>query len=67
MNGFEIVYQMAKMLPEEECKLLYDKLGQDFKNFNIDELISDDHQKLIEKREMIEFLIRTQFSKFKNS
>lgn len=67
MTGFEIVYQMAKMLPEEERKLLYDKLGQDFRKFNIDELISDDHQKLIEKREMIAYLIETQFSKFKKS
>lgn len=67
MNGFEIVYQMAKMLPEEEYKLLYDKLGQDFKRFNLDQLFSDENQKLIEKKEMIEFLIQTQFSRFKKS
>lgn len=67
MNGFEIVYQMAKMLSEEEYKLLYDKLGQDFKKFNLDQLFSDENQKLIKKKEMIEFLIQTQFSRFKKS
>ncbi|SDX53194.1 hypothetical protein [Flavobacterium degerlachei] len=63
----ELTYQIIMTLPENERVLLFDKLEPQMKKFDIGRLLSDDNQKLIEKREMIEFLIRTQFSKFKKS
>lgn len=54
-------------LPEQERELLLDMLAPKNKKLDLNKLLSDDHQKLIEKKEMIEFLINTQFSKFKNS
>jgi hypothetical protein len=63
----KLIYPIIMALPEQERELLLEMLGAKNKKLDLDKLLSDDHQKLIEKREMIEFLIRTQFSKFKNS
>ena len=54
-------------LPEQERELLLEMLGAKNQKLDLNKLLSDDYQKLIEKREMIKYLIRTQFSKFKNS
>lgn len=61
------MYPLIMALPEEERELLMDMLGAKTQKFDLNKLLSEDHQKLIQKREMIEFLIRTQFSKFKKS
>lgn len=63
----KLIYPLIMALPEQERELLLDMLAGQNKKLDLDELVSQDLQKLIEKREMIEFLIRTQFSKFKNS
>lgn len=63
----KLIYPLIMALPEQERELLLDMLAGENKKLDLDELVSQDLQKLIEKREMIEFLIRTQFSKFKNS
>lgn len=54
-------------LSEQERELLLEMLGAKNQKLDLNKLLSNDHQKLIEKKEMIEFLINTQFSKFKNS
>lgn len=63
----KLIYPIIMALPEKERELLLDMLAPENKKLDLNKLLSEDHQKLIEKREMIEFLIRTQFSKFKNS
>lgn len=54
-------------LPEQERELLLEMLGVKTQKLDLNKLLSDDHQKLIEKREMIAHLIETQFSKIKKS
>ncbi|MDO8317242.1 MAG: hypothetical protein Q7T12_06950 [Flavobacterium sp.] len=63
----KLIYPIIMALPEQERELLLDMLAPKNKKLDLNKLLSDDHQKLIEKKEMIEFLINTQFSKFKNS
>ena len=63
----KLIYPIIMALPELERELLLDMLAPKNKKLDLNKLLSDDHQKLIEKKEMIEFLINTQFSKFKNS
>jgi cysteine synthase len=63
----KLIYPLIMALPEQERELLLEMLGAKNQKLDLNKLLSDDHQKLIEKREMIKYLIRTQFSKFKNS
>lgn len=63
----KLIYPIIMALPEQERELLLDMLAPKNKKLDLNKLLSDDHQKLIEKKEMIKYLIRTQFSKFKNS
>ncbi|WP_026714455.1 hypothetical protein [Flavobacterium daejeonense] len=63
----KLIYPIIMALPEKERELLLDMLAAENKKLDLDKLLSEDHQKLIEKREMIAYLIQTQFSKFKNS
>jgi hypothetical protein len=65
MSALELIYQNAMALPEKERELLLDMLGKQNKKFDLEELLSDDQQKLIERKEMIEELIKSHFSKFR--
>lgn len=63
----KLIYPLIMALPEQERELLLDMLGAKTQKLDLNKLLSDDHQKLIEKREIIAYLIETQFSKFKKS
>ena len=63
----KLIYPLIMALSEQERELLLEMLGAKNQKLDLNKLLSNDHQKLIEKKEMIEFLINTQFSKFKNS
>jgi hypothetical protein len=63
----KLIYPLIMALPEQERELLLEMLGAKNLKLDLNKLLSDDHRKLIEKKEMIKYLIRTQFSKFKNS
>lgn len=63
----KLLYPLIMALPEQEHELLLEMLGVKTKKLDLNKLLSADHQKLIEKREMIAYLIETQFSKFKKS
>jgi hypothetical protein len=66
MSALELIYQNAMALPENERVLLLDMLGQQNKKFDLEELLSDDQQKLIAQKDMIKELIKSHFSKFRN-
>lgn len=63
----KLIHPLVMALSEKERELLLDMLATENKKLDLKNLLSEDHQKLIEKREMIAHLIETQFSKFKNS
>ena len=63
----KLIYPVIMSLPEKERELLLDMLATENKELDLKKLLSEDHQKLIEKREMVAYLIKTQFSKFKKS
>lgn len=63
----KLIYPIIMALPEKERELLLDMLATENKKLNINKLLSEDHQKLIKKREMVAHLIQTHFSKFKKS
>lgn len=63
----KLIYPLIMALPEQERELLLEMLGVKTQKLDLNKLLSDDHQKLIEKREMIAHLIETQFSKIKKS
>ncbi|WP_369753275.1 hypothetical protein [Flavobacterium sp. WC2409] len=63
----KLIYPLIMALPEQERELLLEMLGVKTNKLDLNKFLSADHQKLIEKREMIAYLIETQFSKFKKS
>lgn len=67
MNAVELLYQMAMALPENERVLLCDKLVQQNKRFDLEELISDKASKKVSKNERMLRLINTCFNKVKDS
>lgn len=67
MNAVELLFKMAMALPENERVLLCDKLVQQNKRFDLEELISDKISKNISKNERMLRLINTYFSKVKDS
>lgn len=62
MNA-DTVYQVAKALPREEQKLLFDKLKKDFV-FTFKQNRSS-HKKTLSKQEAFEYLIKNVFQKKK--
>lgn len=58
MNA-EIVYQVAKALPTEERKLLFDKLKEDFSFNNI--IFKPKKKKPLNKEDAINFLLKKVF------
>lgn len=67
MSAVELLYQMAMALPENERVLLCDKLVQQNKRFDLEELISDKAQEESSRNERMLRLIDTCFSKIKDS
>ena len=54
-------------LSENERESLFDMLEPYMKKFDLEDLISDERQKSKEKEELIKHIIKTQFSKFRNT
>lgn len=67
MSAVELLYQMAMALPENERVLLCDKLVQQNKRLDLEELISDKAQEESSRNERMLRLIDTCFSKIKDS
>lgn len=67
MSAVELLYQMAMALPENERVLLCDKLVQQNKRFDLEELISDKAQEESSRNKRMLRLIDTCFSKIKDS
>lgn len=63
----QLTYQIIMTLPPEERELLFDMLKPQMKKFDLNELLSVDKKKSIDKHEMMKLLIKTVFSKQKNN
>jgi len=57
----QVVYQVAKALPKEEQKLLFDMLQKEFR-FSIDN-VKKLNTHIITKEEAIQYLLKNVFSK----
>jgi len=62
-----LAYQIIQTLSESERDLLLDMIRPEMKTFKLEELISEEQQEVIERNEMIEYLLRTQFRKIRKS
>ena len=67
MTAVDLLYQMAMALPEKEWILLCDKLDQQNRKFDLEELISDEALEESSRNERMLRLINTCFSKVKDS
>ena len=63
----KLLYELTKMLPENELDLYFDMIAPHMKKFDLEELLSDEIPKKISEKEMMLRLIETCFSKVKNS
>lgn len=63
----KLLYELTKMLPENELELFIDMIEPHMKKFDLEELLSDEIQEKISEKEMMLRLIDTCFSKVKNS
>jgi hypothetical protein len=54
-------------LSENERESLFDMLEPYMKKLDLEDLISDERQKTIEKEALMKHLIKTLFSKYKNT
>lgn len=63
----ELVNQIIMTLSDNEREILFEILEPQMKKFNLEDLISDENQKILEKKDLIKHIIKTQFSKFRNT
>jgi hypothetical protein len=63
----KLTYDIIMTLSENERESLFDMLEPHMKKFDLEDLISDERQKTIEKEALIKHIIKTQFSKFRNT
>lgn len=63
----KLAYQIIMTLPENERELLLTMLEPEMKKFDLEELISEDYLAKISDEEMTRRLIKTCFSKVKDS
>jgi hypothetical protein len=63
----KLAYEIIMTLPETERFILFEMLEPEMKPFDLDAILEDNRSNLNKKEEMINYLIRTVFSKNKNS
>lgn len=63
----KLLYELTKMLPENELELFIDMIEPHMKKFDLEDLLSDEIPKKNSEKEMMLRLIETCFSKVKNS
>ncbi|MDD2674909.1 MAG: hypothetical protein PHF81_08510 [Flavobacterium sp.] len=63
----KLLYELTKMLPENELELFIDMIEPHMKKFDLEDLLSDEIPKKISEKEMMLRLIEICFSKVKNS
>jgi hypothetical protein len=63
----KLTYDIIMTLSENERESLFDMLEPQMKKFDLEDLISDERQKSKEKEELLKHIIKTQFSKFRNT
>lgn len=63
----KLAYDIIMTLPDKEFEKLLNMLEPHFENFDIDTFLSDEIENTPSKEEITRFLIKTVFSKHKNS
>lgn len=63
----KLAYDIIMTLPQKEFDILLNMLEPHFENFDIDTLLLDEIVNTSSKEEMTRYLIKTIFSKHKNS
>ena len=63
----KLAYKIVMTLPVNERYTLFDMLEPHMKDLDFDELLKEDNKKENSKEEMVTFLIKSVFSKFKKS
>lgn len=63
----KLAYDIIMTLPDKEFEKLLNMLEPYFENFDIDAFLSDEIENTPSKEEITRFLIKTVFSKHKNS
>ena len=63
----ELVNHIIMTLSQNERERLFEILEPQMKKLNLEDLISDERRKSLEKEDLIKHIIKTQFSKFRNT